>query len=80
MTKLSPIHPGEILYKEFLAPCFVTPKDLADSTSLPLDTIMSIIYGKTGITEYIAEILGAFFETGSIFWLNLQKSYDERSV
>jgi addiction module HigA family antidote len=48
--KLAPIHPGEILLEEFLAPLGVTQYRLAKSISVPPRRINEIVHGKRSIT------------------------------
>ena len=47
MTKaMEPIHPGEVLYEDFLVPLGVTQHHLAVSISVPPRRINEIVHGK----------------------------------
>jgi addiction module HigA family antidote len=74
--KLPPVHPGEILLKDFLAPMNVSQYRLAKATSVPARRINEIVLGRRAITADTALRLGRFFDMESEFWLNLQSRYD----
>jgi addiction module HigA family antidote len=74
--KLDPIHPGEILLKDFLEPMDVTQYRLAKSISVPARRINEIVLGRRAISADTALRLGRFFGMESEFWLNLQSRYD----
>ena len=73
---LEPVHPGEILLEEFLAPLGLTQYRLAKSLSVPARRINEIVHGTRGITADTALRLARFFGTSERFWLNLQAAYD----
>ena len=77
---LNPIHPGEILNEEYLAPLNLTPAALAEATGLPEADLNGLLDGKQGITIPIAERLAAYFDTTPGFWLNLQSGYEKRTA
>ncbi len=74
--KLPPIHPGEILMEEFLAPMGISQYRLAKDMSVPPRRINEIVHGKRSITADTALRLGRFFSMSPQFWLNLQTRYD----
>lgn len=77
MTRLlSPVHPGEILAEEFLAPLGVTQYRLAKDTSVPARRINEIVKGQRSITADTALRFAKYFGTSDLFWLNLQARYD----
>jgi addiction module HigA family antidote len=75
-SKLRPIHAGEILREEFLAPLGMTPHALAMQLRVPAPRINDIVREKRGITADTALRLARFFNTTPQFWLNLQTAYD----
>lgn len=75
-TKLPPIHPGEILTEEFLAPLQITQYRLAKDIHVPARRINEIVHGIRSISADTALRLGRYFGTSPQFWLNLQSSYD----
>lgn len=74
--KTPPIHPGEILQEEFLAPLGITQYRLAKATSVPPRRINEIVRGERAITADTALRLARYFGTSDRFWLNLQARYD----
>ena len=73
---LTPIHPGEILATEFMAPLGITQYKLAKELHISSTRISEIIHGKRTITADTAIRLAKFFGMEAKFWLNLQVSYD----
>lgn len=74
--KLAPIHPGEILSEEFLAPLEITQYRLAKEISVPARRINEIVQGKRGISADTALRLSRYFGISERFWINLQSHYD----
>jgi addiction module HigA family antidote len=74
--KLLPIHPGEILLEEFLAPMGITQYRLAKDIGVPARRINEIVLGKRAITPDTALRLSRYFSLSERFWLNLQARYD----
>ena len=75
-TKLSPIHPGEILLEEFLEPMGISQYRLAKDISVPPRRINEIVLGKRAITPDTALRLSLYFGLSERFWMNLQTRYD----
>ncbi len=78
MTKrdFPPIHPGEILLKEFLEPLRISQYRLAKDIGVTPRRINEIVHGRRAITADTALRLGRFFNMEAQFWLNLQSHYD----
>jgi addiction module HigA family antidote len=74
--RLPPIHPGEILREEFLAPLGMSAHELALALRVPATRINDIVNEKRGITADTALRLSRYFGTTAKFWLNLQASYE----
>ena len=75
-TSMSPIHPGEILAEEYLAPLGITQHKLAVNIGVPPRRINEIVHGKRRISADTALRLARYFGTSERFWLNLQGRYD----
>jgi addiction module HigA family antidote len=75
-TKLTPIHPGEILLEEFLEPLGISQYRLAKDISVPPRRINEIVHGTRSITADTALRLSWYFGTSERFWLNLQTRHD----
>ena len=74
--KLPPLHPGEILEKDFLEPLGISQYRLAKETSVPPRRINEIVRGSRAVTAGTALRLARYFGTSERFWLNLQTRYD----
>jgi antitoxin HigA-1 len=74
--KLAPVHPGEILDKEFLAPMGLSQNKLAIALRVPARRINEIVLGKRGITADTALRLARYFSMSPQFWLGLQMDYE----
>jgi len=75
-VKLSPVHPGEVLLEEFLAPLGISQYRLAKEIGVPPRRINEIVHGKRAITTDTALRLSRYFTTSDRFWLNLQAEHD----
>ncbi|GAB4483744.1 MAG: HigA family addiction module antitoxin [Thermodesulfovibrionales bacterium] len=71
-----PIHPGEILIKEFLEPLGISQYRLAKDIGVTPRRINEIAHGRRSISADTALRLGRFFGMEAAFWLNLQSRYD----
>ncbi len=76
MNKIPNIHPGEILYEDFLLPMNITPYRLAKETRIDQTRISEIIKGKRGISIDSALRFSKYFGNSPEFWLNIQNHYD----
>ena len=76
VSKLPPIHPGEILLEEFLKPLGISQYRLAKEINVPPRRINEIVHGKRAISSDTALRLSRFFGLSEGFWANLQTRYD----
>ncbi|MXW96861.1 MAG: HigA family addiction module antidote protein [Acidimicrobiaceae bacterium] len=74
--KLPPIHPGEVLEQEFLAPLGITQYRLAKAIGTDPRRIHAIVRAQRSITAETALLLGRFFGNSAGFWMGLQSQYD----
>lgn len=74
--RLPPIHPGEILREEFLAPLGISSHQLALALRVPATRLNDIVNEKRGVTADTALRLARYFGTTAKFWLNLQAAYE----
>jgi addiction module HigA family antidote len=75
-TAMAPVHPGEVLAEEYLAPLGVTQHKLAVAIGVPPRRINQIVHGTRRITADTALRLARYFGTSERFWINLQGRYD----
>lgn len=74
--RIDPIHPGEILSKDFLEPMGITAYRLARDIRIDQTRVSEILRGKRGISVDTALRLGKYFGISAEFWLNIQRRYD----
>jgi antitoxin HigA-1 len=76
MSKLTPIHPGEVLMEEFLKPMDLSQNRLAIDIGVDGRRINEIVQGKRAISADTALRLSRFFGNSAQFWMGLQTQYD----
>jgi len=74
--KMPPLHPGEILFEEFLKPMGLSQNRLALDIRVSARRINEIVQGKRSITADTALRLAKYFNMSAKFWLGLQTDYD----
>lgn len=75
---LDPIHPGEILFEEFMKPMDISINRLAREIAVPPGRISAIVNGARAITADTALRLGKYFGVSAELWLGLQADFDLR--
>jgi len=73
---LSPIHPGEILFEDFMTPFGLSQYRLAQDIGVTPIRISQIVHGQRAITVDTAMRLARYFGTSAAVWLRLQVRYD----
>jgi len=74
--KMPPLHPGEILFKEFLKPKNLSQNRLALDIRVPARKINEIVKCKRRITADTSLRLAKYFDMSPQFWMGLQMDYD----
>ena len=75
---LDPIHPGEILFEEFMVPMDISINRLARNIGVSPGRISAIVNGKRAITADTALRLGKYLGTSPELWIGLQGEFDLR--
>ncbi|MCP4658637.1 MAG: HigA family addiction module antidote protein [bacterium] len=78
--RLEPIHPGEILREEFMAPLGLSGNALSLALRVPASRIGQIVRGRRSISGDTALRLARYFGTSPDLWLGLQAEYDLRQA
>ncbi|MBT98239.1 MAG: addiction module antidote protein, HigA family [Dehalococcoidia bacterium] len=73
---MPPIHPGEILFEEFMSPYAITQYRLAKDIGVHPRRINQIVHGNRSISADTALRLSRYFGNSEQFWMNLQSRYD----
>lgn len=76
IRKLPPIHPGEVLKEDFLAPLGISNYRLAKEIGVPAQRIGDIVAGRRGISADTDLRLCRFFGLSEGYWLRGQARYD----
>ncbi len=76
MSKITPIHAGEILLEEFMTPYKLSQNGLAKGLHVTPRRINEIVNKKRAITVDTALRLAKFFGNSAEFWMNLQNRFD----
>jgi addiction module HigA family antidote len=75
-SRLRPIHPGEVLFREFLDPLGMTQTELASRLGISFPRVNEIINGRRAVTPDTALRLARLFGTTAELWLGLQQAVD----
>ncbi len=76
MTRLDPVHPGEVLKHDFMDPFGLSATGLAKAIGVTPARIAEIVRGRRGITAETALRLARYFDTDAQSWMNLQDRYE----
>lgn len=72
---MRPVHPGEVLRKDCLAPLGMSANALAKALNVPAPRINDVVRGRRGISADTAMRLARYFGGDPRSWLNLQAAY-----
>ena len=75
MRDVPPVHPGEILFEEFLKPMGISRYQLAKDISVPAMRIRKICNSRSGISADTALRLAHYFGTAVEYWTGIQTHY-----
>ncbi len=73
---MPPVHPGELLREEFLAPMGVTPYRLAKDIGVPVQRVHELVHERRGVSADTALRLSRYFGMSEGYWMNAQKHYE----
>ncbi|WP_236200562.1 HigA family addiction module antitoxin [Pseudomonas pseudonitroreducens] len=77
-NRMRPVHPGEILREEYLAPLEMSANALATALRVPATRIHEIVNERRSITADTALRLARYFGGDAQSWVNLQTAFDLR--
>jgi addiction module HigA family antidote len=77
-NRMRPVHPGEILREEYLAPLEMSANTLATALRVPATRIHEIVNERRSITADTALRLARYFGGDAQSWVNLQTAFDLR--
>ena len=77
---MRPVHPGEILREDFLAPINLSVNALAGALRVPATRLHEIVNERRAVTADTALRLARYFGGDAQSWMNLQAAYDLKSA
>ena len=77
-NQMRPVHPGEVIRREFMAPLGLSANALAKALNVPTPRINDVVRGRRGVSADTAMRLARYFGGDARSWLNLQAAYDLR--
>lgn len=76
MPKLKPLHPGEVLREEFMAPRALSAGQLAKALGVPRTRIERVAAEQVELSADTALRLARYFNTSAEFWMALKSRYE----
>jgi len=80
VNRMRPVHPGEVLREDFLAPLGMSVNALAVALAVPATRLHEIVKERRSITADTAERLARYFGGDAASWLAMQASYDLKTL
>jgi addiction module HigA family antidote len=74
--KLKPVHPGDILLRDFMEPLGLSSYKLAKELGVSVPTVNEITRRRRAVTAEMALRFSHYFGTTAQLWQNLQAQYD----
>ena len=71
-----PVHPGEVLYEDFMRPLGLSIYRVAKDVGVPTLRISQIVRGQRSISADTALRLARYFSISPDVWMQLQATYD----
>lgn len=75
-THRPPIHPGEMLFEEWLRPLGISQSAFATRLGVSFPRLHEVIHAKRGVTADTALRLARVTGTSAAFWMQLQMDWD----
>ena len=74
--RLRPVHPGDILLRDFMQPLKLSSYKVAKELGVTAPSINEIVRRRRAVTAEMALRFSRYFGTSAQLWLNLQSQYD----
>lgn len=75
---MPPVHPGEVIKKDFLKPLGLSANALAKALCVPAPRINDVVLKRRAVSADTAMRLARFFGGDARSWLNLQMNHELR--
>ncbi|HEV6967775.1 MULTISPECIES: HigA family addiction module antitoxin [Roseateles] len=80
VNRMRPVHPGEVLREDYLAPLGLSVNALAVALGVPATRIHEIVKERRSVTADTAARLARYFGGDAASWLVLQANYDLKTL
>ncbi|HEY9105047.1 MAG TPA: HigA family addiction module antitoxin [Roseateles sp.] len=80
VNRMRPVHPGEVLREDYLAPLELSVNALAVALGVPATRIHEIVKERRAVTADTAARLAKYFGGDAASWLVLQAQYDLKTL
>ena len=80
INRMRPVHPGEVLREEYLAPLTLSVNALALALCVPVTRIHEIVKERRGISADTAERQARYFGGDAASWLAMQADFDLKTL
>ncbi len=80
INRMRPVHPGEVLREDFLAPLNLSVNALSVSLGVPSTRIHEIVKERRAITADTAARLAKYFGGDAASWLVMQANFDLKTL
>ena len=80
VNRMRPVHPGEVLREDYLAPLGLSVNALSVALGVPATRIHEIVKVRRAVTADTAARLAKYFGGDAASWLVMQANYDLKTL
>ena len=80
VNRMRPVHPGEVLREDYLAPLELSVNALSVALGVPATRMHEIIKERRAVTADTAARLAKYFGGDAASWLVMQANYDLKTL
>jgi antitoxin HigA-1 len=80
VNRMRPVHPGEVLREDFLAPLALSVNALSIALGVPGTRIHEIVKERRSVSADTAARLARYFGGDAASWLMMQANYDLKTL
>jgi antitoxin HigA-1 len=80
VNRMRPVHPGEVLREDFLAPLGLSVNALSVALGVPATRIHEIVKERRAVTADTAARLAKYFGGDAASWLVMQANHDLKAL
>ena len=80
VNRMRPVHPGEVLREDYLAPLGMSVNALSVDLGVPATRIHEIVKERRAVTADTAARLAKYFGGDATSWLVMQANYDLKTL